>query len=56
MGKSLVRPSSFIGAVAALVLCASSFVCVPVRADNPAGSYESLLASFGGPPPVAGRG
>lgn len=27
-----------------------------VEAQNPAGSYESLLASFGGPPPVAGRG
>ncbi|HEX4072783.1 MAG TPA: DUF1559 domain-containing protein [Planctomycetaceae bacterium] len=33
--KTLVRPSCFIGAVAALALCAVSFVCFPARADNP---------------------
>jgi hypothetical protein len=27
-----------------------------VEASNGAGSYEALLAAFGGPPPVAGRG
>ena len=35
VGKSLVRPSCFIGAIAALALCAVSFVSVPVRGDNP---------------------
>ncbi len=36
VGKSLVRPSCFIGAIAAFALCAVSFVCFPVRGDNPA--------------------
>jgi hypothetical protein len=34
VGKSLVRPSCFIGGIAALALCAVPFVSFPVRADN----------------------